>query len=403
MLSAVWTRSRGGSVLAFIVDHHLRPESRVEAEEAANRLARLGIPARILPLTDLAAGPGLPARARAARFAALAEACAAAGILDLVLGHHAGDQAETVIMRGLRGSGVAGLAGMAAVVETATLRLLRPLLAVPPGRLRATLRAQAMGWADDPTNADPRFTRARLRALRADAEGSGPATRALAESASHDGARRHAAETAAAAWLAAHVTLRPEGFALLPEGGWPTTALAVLLRTIAGAGHGSPPQTVAAIAAAPDAMIGGGICLGGARLVPAGRLGAGFLLCREAAAMAGPVPAQAAAVWDGRFRRPAHLPDLPSENRAFGWLGKRFQGPLGLAVAGAGNAAQLSQRDRGAALRSGAQLAERRDCRAAAAFFSPAATGHGRPISGACGRCYRYLERSCHAGSVIPA
>jgi tRNA(Ile)-lysidine synthase len=313
VLAADWARTAGGTALAFIVDHGLRANAAAEAAEAAATLGRLGVPATVLRLEALATGPGLPARARAARLAALAAACRTAAILDLLLAHHAADQAETVIMRHLRGSGPAGLAGMAALSETASVRLLRPLLSVAPGRLRATLIARGIGWAEDPTNKDTRFTRARLRAARGDAAGTGPATRALAEAAAADGAARAAAEAATAAWLAAQAVIRPEGVAILPTGPWPAAALGALLRMVAGAAHLPAPEAVAAIAAAPGRAIGGGICLGGARLLPAGRLGPGFLLCREAAAMAAPVPALAGAQWDGRFRRAEDGPDLPGE------------------------------------------------------------------------------------------
>jgi tRNA(Ile)-lysidine synthase len=313
VLAADWARAEGGSVLALIVDHGLRAGSAAEAAEAAGTLGGLGIPARVLTLTDLAAGVGLPARARAARFAALERACEDAGILDLLLAHHAADQAETVLMRQLRGSGPDGLAGMAAVSETSAIRLLRPLLGMAPGRLRATLAARGLAWAEDPTNADSRFTRARLRAARGDRAGAGPATRALAAAAAADARRRAAAEAAAATWLAKAVMIRPEGFACLPGGAWPPAALSALVRMITGADHPPPPEAIAAIAAAPAEVIGGGICLAGARLRPAGRLGPGFLIAREAAAMAGPVAAVAGATWDGRFRRPHGLPDLPGE------------------------------------------------------------------------------------------
>jgi tRNA(Ile)-lysidine synthase len=313
VLAAGWVQAEGGTVLALIVDHGLRPGSAAEAATAAARLAGLGIPARILTLDHLAPGSGLPARARAARLAALESACREAGIVDLLLGHNAADQAETVIMRQLRGSGAAGLAGMAAISETTAVRLLRPLLGVPPGRLRAVLTARGLAWAEDPTNADSRFTRARLRAARADAGGSGPATRALAASAAADGQARRVAERRLADWLGATVTIQPEGFAVLPDGVWPPSALAALLRMVAGAAHPPPPDAIAAIAAAPARAIGGGLCLGGARLLPAGRLGPGFLLCREAAAMADPVPAEAGAAWDGRFRRRGDGPVLPDE------------------------------------------------------------------------------------------
>jgi tRNA(Ile)-lysidine synthase len=327
LLAAGWARQDGGTVLALIVDHGLRADSRAEAAEAAARLARLAIPARVLTLDDLKPGAGLPERARAARLAALEAACGEAGIIDLLLGHHAADQAETVIMRQLRGSGAAGLAGMAAISETATVRVLRPLLGVAPGRLKATLAARGLGWAEDPTNRDGRFTRARLRTARADSTGTGPATRALSAAASAQGRARAASDVRLADWLAAAVTIRPEGFALLPEGPWPPSALAALLRMVTGAGYLPSPDAIAAIAAAPGPAIGSGICLGGARLRPAGRMGPGFLICREAAAIAGPVPAKAGAGWDGRFRRPAGQPHLPGEViSALGAGASRFRG-----------------------------------------------------------------------------
>jgi tRNA(Ile)-lysidine synthase len=268
----------------------------------------------------------MPARARAARLAALEAGCQEAGIIDLLLGHHAADQAETVIMRKLRGSGPAGLAGMAAISETASVRVLRPLLGVAPARLRAVLMARGLSWAEDPTNADSRFTPARLRRARADAAGAGPATRALSEAAMADAQARCAAERSLADWLAAEVTIRPEGFALLPEGAWPPAALAALLRMITGAGYLPAPEAIGAIAAAPAQAISRGICLGGARLRPAGRLGPGFLLYREAAAMAGPVPAAAGATWDRRFRRRGDQPALPGETiSALGGEARRFR------------------------------------------------------------------------------
>jgi tRNA(Ile)-lysidine synthase len=326
VLAAEWARAHGGSVLAFIVDHGLRADAATEAAGAAAMLAGLGIPARVLTLDSLTPGASLPARARTARLAVLEAACREAGIIDLLLGHHAADQAETVIMRQLRGSGPAGLAGMPAISETASVRLLRPLLGVAPGRLRAMLMARGLGWAEDPTNADSRFTRARLRRARADAAGSGPATRALSAAAAADGAARGEAERRLAEWLAGAVLIRPEGFARMPPGPWPPSALAAVLRMITGAGYLPGPDAIAAIAAAPGEAIARGISLGGALLRPAGRLGPGFLICREPAAVAAEVPAAAGAGWDGRFRRPANQPALPGETiGALGAEARRFR------------------------------------------------------------------------------
>ena len=96
VLVRAWVRAVGGSVLALIVDHGLRDEFGAEAGEAAARLHALGIEARILSVNGLTRGPGLANRARSMRFAAVTAACADTGILHLLLGHHAADQAETV-------------------------------------------------------------------------------------------------------------------------------------------------------------------------------------------------------------------------------------------------------------------------------------------------------------------
>ncbi len=265
-------------------------------------------------MTDLRPGTALAARARAARYAALGAACAEAGILHLLVAHHAADQAETVLMRERAGSGPDGLAGMAALVALPALRLLRPLLGVPPGSLRALLRTTGLGWVEDPSNANLAATRPRLRALLGDPAGTGPVTRDLVARADRHAAARAVREAQVAACLAERVRLYPQGFAVLSPGMLPAPALAALLRTIAGAAFPPSPAAVAALAAAPRPAT-----LGGVRLLPAGRLGPGLLVVREAAAMAGPVAARPGAVWDGRFRLAADT-DL-AEGTLVGALG----------------------------------------------------------------------------------
>jgi tRNA(Ile)-lysidine synthase len=145
LLTRDFVAARGLAMLALIVDHGLRAESAAEAALAARRLAAIGIDARLLRVEGLSAGPGLAERARTARYDILARACGAAGIVHLLLGHHARDQAETVMMRAAAGSGPAGLAGMAAWRAGGDFSLLRPLLGVPPGRLRARIRRTPTG------------------------------------------------------------------------------------------------------------------------------------------------------------------------------------------------------------------------------------------------------------------
>jgi tRNA(Ile)-lysidine synthase len=295
ILANAWARARGGSVIGLVVDHGLRPEAAREADLTTQTLTVCGVAARVLRLEGLAHGPALAERARAARYAALIDACAAAGTLHLLLGHHAADQAETVALRVLRGSAAAGLAGMASLVELASVRLLRPLLGMSPGALREVLRDRGINWAEDPSNQDANAQRVRLRLLSGDRDG--PGTASVAAAAAVAGAARAAAEARAAAVLGCGAMLRPEGFGVISGRAMPPTALGALLQAIGGAPYPPAPDAVASLAARPAPCT-----LGGVRLLPAGRLGPGLLLVREASAMAKPVAATQGAMWDGRYR-----------------------------------------------------------------------------------------------------
>ncbi len=307
LLADGWAKARGGALLALSVDHGLRAESADEAAATVARLGARGIATRLLRLEGLAHGNAMAERARDARFAVLTRACASVGILHLLLGHHAGDQAETVLMRALGGSGPAGMAGMLPLVETASIRILRPLLGISPARLRATVVTAGLAWVEDPSNADRRALRPRLRMLRLDRDGAGAATGALVAAAAASARGRARRDCQIASELAARVVLRPEGFALLPSAGLTPQALAAVMQAIAAAPFPPPTRSVASLANAPKPAT-----LAGTRLLRAGRLGEGWLLTREPAAMAPPIPAVAGAVWDARFRL-LHHEALPAD------------------------------------------------------------------------------------------
>lgn len=217
-----------GAIAAATVDHGLRPAAADEAAGVAALCARLGVAHRTITLA-LPPGSAVQARARVARYAALARWCDEAGLGALVTAHHADDQAETMVMRLNRGAGLRGLAAMRAraSVPGSALALLRPLL----GWRRATLAAVVAeaGWsaADDPTNHDARFERARVRAGLAAAGWIDPA--ALAASAGH-----LAEADAALDWAAAAVPLGADGGAIVLDAGLPrAVALRVLERVLA--------------------------------------------------------------------------------------------------------------------------------------------------------------------------
>jgi len=173
-LAARWRHalSRGPRLLAVTVDHSLRAEAAREAREV-KRLARsLGLSHRTMRWTGAKPKSGLPAAARSARYRLLAKAARESGATHILTAHTRDDQAETLLMRLVRGSGIAGLAAMARESEREGVRLARPLLDVPKMQLIATL------------NHDTSFTRPRLRALMPALAAEGGDARNLARLAS---------------------------------------------------------------------------------------------------------------------------------------------------------------------------------------------------------------------------
>lgn len=179
-------------LIAVTVDHGLRQEAKAEAQAVAKLARKLGVTHRTVRWTGRKPKTGLQQAARAARYRLLAEAARKAGAGAILTAHTLDDQAETVLIRMARGSGVTGLGAMHGEVPlpfaqrassplkgggeeersargegTAKhqLLLIRPLLDLPKSRLIATLETAKIPYARDPSNRDPRFTRARLRAL----------------------------------------------------------------------------------------------------------------------------------------------------------------------------------------------------------------------------------------------
>jgi tRNA(Ile)-lysidine synthase len=185
-LAARWRRAlvRGPRLIAATVDHGLRAEAATEARDVRRLAGTLDLPHRTLRWTGAKPKTGLPAAARSARYRLLAQVARASGATHIFTAHTRDDQAETLLMRLLRGSGIAGLAAMAPVTEREGVLLARPFLHVSKAQLIATLKKAKLGFADDPTNRDPSFTRPRLRALMPALAAEGGDTRNLARLAS---------------------------------------------------------------------------------------------------------------------------------------------------------------------------------------------------------------------------
>lgn len=252
-LAARWQRSlaRGPRLLVATVDHGLRPAAAREAREVKRLAAELGLPHRTLRWHGAKPKTGLLAAAREARYRLLARAARAAGASHVLTAHTRDDQAETLLMRLLRGSGLAGLSAMASLTERDGIVLARPLLDVPKSQLIATLKRAKLGFADDPTNRDSAFTRPRLRALLPQLAAEGGDARTLVRLAARL-ARANAAVEVLADGAERFLRLRDRGvapqagvrsfeassFAGLPE----EIRLRLLLRAINAVGHEGPAE-----------------------------------------------------------------------------------------------------------------------------------------------------------------
>ncbi len=162
--------ARPGRIKAATVDHGLRKESADEARMVAALCSELAIPHEVL-VVEVAPG-NLQANARTARYAALGKWVDEAGIDALLTAHHADDQAETLLMRLNRGSGIAGLAGVRARAQIPGHggALLRPLLEWRKAELEEVVADAGIEPAHDPSNDNEDFDRVRMRKALAEAE-----------------------------------------------------------------------------------------------------------------------------------------------------------------------------------------------------------------------------------------
>jgi tRNA(Ile)-lysidine synthase len=264
-----WRRVGGPPLAVVTVDHGLRPEAVYEAAAVAALCARLGLPHDTLHWRWDGTG-NLPDAARRGRYALIADWARGQGIGAVALGHTADDQAETVLMRLARGSGVDGLSGMFIRRRADGIDWLRPLLSVSRAALRDLLRGRRVPWAEDPTNDDPAYDRVKARRALAALAPLGVDATTIADTADRMAMAREALSQAAAAFARTHaatpggdVVIDRAAFARLPE----ETALRLLsgaIRWITGADY--RPRLAAARAALTAALSGSRRTLAGCEI-----------------------------------------------------------------------------------------------------------------------------------------
>jgi tRNA(Ile)-lysidine synthase len=223
LLLADWAEERGlPAPVTLTVDHGLQPHSKKQADEVVMRAAEHGLTAHVLRWRGRKPVADIESAAREARYKLMGDWCLRHGIRCLFVAHSLDDQAETFLLRLMRGSGVDGLAAMAEVApfpspNCADLRVARPLLGLPRARLRAFLSGRGESWFDDEMNADPRFARARLRAGWPVLEKLGFSAGRIAAAAGHLARARAALDQDASDLLSR--ALRREGQCVFLDGG----------------------------------------------------------------------------------------------------------------------------------------------------------------------------------------
>ncbi|MCF3595625.1 tRNA lysidine(34) synthetase TilS [Rhodobacteraceae bacterium LMO-12] len=297
-----WAAARGCLLFVATVDHGLRAAAADEAAMVGDAARALGLRHDILRWQDWDGSGNLQAEARAARYHLLGEWAARHDLDAVALGHTADDVAETFLMRLARGSGVDGLAAMRGTTKRDDVVWLRPLLEFSREDLRAFLRSEQIGWADDPSNDDSRFDRVKARQLLGGLAELGITRDRLGGTARMMGEARTALNWAAAQ-LADKAAVQQGGDVVLDLAACGVAPRETRLRLISGALRfvASAPyrprlsqleDALAAVAAGEVRQ------LHGCHLIPE----AGVLrICREARAVNDEV-CGIGGVWDGRWQ-----------------------------------------------------------------------------------------------------
>lgn len=210
----------GVRVSAATVDHGLRKEARDEARLVESFARGRGLSHTTLEIKGGLGSGNLQDQARRERYRLLAEWAKECGLDAVALGHTMDDQAETLLLRLARGSGVDGLSGMAGESRHSGMLWLRPLLSIRRADLRAWLTSQGLSWIEDPSNDDPRFDRIKSRRALEELSAIGLDVATLAKTAANMRRARGALEAATARLARGHARVTDAGDVVLGDPVW---------------------------------------------------------------------------------------------------------------------------------------------------------------------------------------
>jgi tRNA(Ile)-lysidine synthase len=307
LLAAEWARAQSVELVAFTLDHALRPESAAEAKQVQSWLQARGIHHEILRWEHPPLTVAIQEQARHARYEALTAACRRQGLRALLLAHQQEDQAETVLLRFAKGTGIDGLAAMQPVTMWQGVALLRPLLQILKARLIATCDTFGQAYIRDSSNEAKIFARGRLRAAAEVLAAEGMNAARLGDLAARASLARDALEIYANRLLAQAVFWHPAGYAEIHLMRFEQEPLEIRLRVLrcvlTAIGGGSAPPRQAAMLELEQALQNPRMksrTLSGC--LWRYKQGSAFVM-REFAAIsdAAPIAAGESRIWDGRF------------------------------------------------------------------------------------------------------
>lgn len=296
-------------ITVLTVDHQLRQASAAEAQTVRQQAHALGLRHETLVWHGNKPQSGVAAGSREARYDLMTRWCVAHDVGRLYVAHTLDDQAETLIMRLARGSGVDGLSAMAPETVLNGVVLARPFLDVSRAQLQNHLSATERSWIDDPTNMDEAFERVRVRKALGVLDGIGVTARQIATSARRLQRARQTLETNTTAAMERHVMVHPAGYCMIAGDLVASETEDIVLRVLnkclrAVGGLTYPPRQMAVEDLCAHLDVGGRQThtLAGCLVSVQGQ---NVLIAREPGRMpAEPLPLNAGqeALWDGRFQ-----------------------------------------------------------------------------------------------------
>lgn len=321
LLLQEWAQANNCKIIALTVDHGLRAGSSDEAAVVQKTLAARGIPHEILKWQGDKPATHIQEEARAARYRLLFDACRRHGISTLAVAHNLEDQIETFWMRLAHGSGLDGLGAMAPVRVENGLTIIRPLLDMTRDSLRAYCKAQGVEWVEDPSNANEKFLRVKLRQFESLLAGEGLTPHRLSQVLQKLGDARDALHFVAASYFRSMATVHPEGYLSLKTAEWKKLPddlqRRLLARCLAPFHRGDYVTGFDAVEGLRLALLEkefSGRTLAACEIFSSGDE---TFFCREYAAVEKPAPLAEGLIWDGRFR----VSGYPSGAATIGALG----------------------------------------------------------------------------------